>query len=162
MAHPKKFPDGSVGLTVEHSPSAEQLARLDALCFDDSWGPEAFTALLDNPALRAWILSQEDPGGDTPIAHAFICFQLIENEAEILRIGVVPDHRGRGLGRKLLGGLLAEFNASNVRRVTLEVRAGNHPARRLYESLGFTLGSLRADYYRKPTEDACLYVWNGT
>ena len=40
--------------------------------------------------------------------------------------------------------------------LTLEVRAGNTPARALYESMGFQTVGVRKNYYEKPTEDAIL------
>jgi len=51
---------------------------------------------------------------------------------------VAPDHRGRGIGRRLVQQAL-EFAATipGVRQVTLGVNAANTAARRLYESAGF-------------------------
>ena len=40
---------------------------------------------------------------------------------------------------------------------TTEVRKSNLAARALYEKLGFSLIGERKNYYKDPTEDACLY-----
>ncbi len=50
---------------------------------------------------------------------------------------VHPDFRGRGIGRKLMERALKTAQDQHARWVGLEVRADNHPARWLYESLGF-------------------------
>ncbi len=55
----------------------------------------------------------------------------------IQNVGVVPEHRGRGIGRALLLKALAGFAAVGVRRVFLEVTARNEPAVRMYRQLGF-------------------------
>lgn len=52
-------------------------------------------------------------------------------------VGVVPGHRGRGLGTYLLGKSLAGFRSAGVYRVSLEVTARNQAAQRLYRRLGF-------------------------
>ncbi len=55
----------------------------------------------------------------------------------IQNVGVVPAHRGLGLGRALLLKALAGYASLGVRSVRLEVTAANTPAVRLYQSLGF-------------------------
>ena len=52
-------------------------------------------------------------------------------------VGVVPEHRGRGLGRWLMVRSLAGFRSAGIRRVSLEVTARNRAAQRLYRRLGF-------------------------
>jgi GNAT superfamily N-acetyltransferase len=46
-------------------------------------------------------------------------------------------HRGRGVGRSLLESAEHKARALRCCKLTLEVTAGNHVARRLYEDLGF-------------------------
>ncbi|RMG40162.1 MAG: GNAT family N-acetyltransferase [Planctomycetota bacterium] len=55
----------------------------------------------------------------------------------VQNVGIVPEHRRRGLGRALLLKCLAGFQESGIRRVTLEVTEQNRTAARLYASLGF-------------------------
>jgi hypothetical protein len=55
----------------------------------------------------------------------------------IQNVGVIPEYRGRGIGRALLLKALAGFAAAGVRRVFLEVTARNEPAVRMYRRLGF-------------------------
>lgn len=50
--------------------------------------------------------------------------------------GVVPELRGRGVGRLLLKALLESARAAGLRTLSLEVLAENTSARRLYESAG--------------------------
>ena len=55
----------------------------------------------------------------------------------IQNLGVLPVHRGRGLGTRLLLRSLEGFREAGVSRVHLEVTAENQGAIRLYRRLGF-------------------------
>lgn len=54
-----------------------------------------------------------------------------------LGLGVMPDHRGRGIGRRLMQAATNECFAKGYDRVELGVFATNTNAIGLYESLGF-------------------------
>jgi len=61
-----------------------------------------------------------------------------------LGMGLLPSHRERGIGRRLIGSALDRARACRLERVELHVFATNLRARRLYESLGFVAeGTLR-------------------
>jgi ribosomal protein S18 acetylase RimI-like enzyme len=51
-------------------------------------------------------------------------------------LGVAPHKRRGGRGRRMMSALLERARASGLRRLTLEVLAGNETARRIYEELG--------------------------
>ena len=93
--------------------------------------------MLSNPAVGAWLVRE----GRWDIG--YVCFQRVEHEAEIYRIGVVPTWQGRGYGRWLLKHFLDWARRHRVSRVLLEVREGNQPAVALYESAGFMLAARR-------------------
>jgi ribosomal protein S18 acetylase RimI-like enzyme len=56
---------------------------------------------------------------------------------EAAYVGLVPGHRGRGLGRELMAQALCEAKAGGAARLTLSVDRRNGPAVRLYRSLNF-------------------------
>ena len=58
-----------------------------------------------------------------------------ERDINVLDIALLPEHRGRGIGTRLLEAILAEARGSG-RTVSLHVEQYN-PARRLYQRLGF-------------------------
>jgi len=76
-----------------------------------------------------------------------------DHEAHVTTIGVVPGHRCRGVGTAMLADLLS---AAGVRRVLLEVEAGNAAAQRLYARNGFTPVGLRRRYYRSTGANAVV------
>lgn len=65
------------------------------------------------------------------------CPHGIKDEYYINNVAVHPDQRRRGIARKLVETALAEMRARNGKKVCLDVIAGNLPAYRLYESLGW-------------------------
>jgi ribosomal protein S18 acetylase RimI-like enzyme len=52
-------------------------------------------------------------------------------------LGVLPGHRGRGVGKALFAAIEAEARGRGACKVTLEVLSGNEPAKALYRSLGY-------------------------
>lgn len=61
----------------------------------------------------------------------------------VLGMGLLPTHRRRGLGRRLLEACLERADAAGIARVELEVWATNVAGLRLYESSGFEHEGLR-------------------
>jgi len=92
-----------------------------------------------------------------PVA-GFCAFWLVFDEIHINNVAVRPQFRGRGIGTALMYHVLGEGRQLGARRATLEVRASNDAARRLYERLGFYVAGTRRSYYTNPVEDA-LILW---
>jgi ribosomal-protein-alanine N-acetyltransferase len=90
-----------------------------------------------------------------PVA-AFCAFWLVIDQAHINNLAVRPELRGRGLGTQLLEGVIAEAAHLGAEVMTLEVRASNEPAWRLYEKAGFRREGVRKNYYTTPVEDALI------
>lgn len=84
-----------------------------------------------------WLLGYVGAGRQTPEFCGTIQGIRDENEGAIQNIGVVPEHRGRGLGTQLICRALHGFRQAGLRRVYLEVTAQNEAAIRLYRRIGF-------------------------
>ena len=89
---------------------------------------------------------------------AFCAFWLVVDEIHINNVALRPPFRRQGVGTALMRHVLSEGRRLGARRATLEVRASNEPARRLYERLGFYVAGTRRSYYTNPVEDA-LILW---
>lgn len=86
----------------------------------------------------------------------YISYRFLAGEGELMRIAVLPRFRGRGYSRKLMEKMEKSAIEQGIAVLTLEVREGNTPARKLYESRGFSQIAARKDYYRHPTENAVV------
>ena len=75
-------------------------------------------------------------------------------DADVMTMGVLPDFRGRGLGRVLMDALIDVARRWGSERVFLEVRESNAAAISLYENSGFEVVGRTKGYFRNPREDA--------
>lgn len=91
-------------------------------------------ALFRDPASVPWMLVD----GDEPVGYARIVLGG-DGTGRYSSVLVAPTARGRGVGRTLVTKTVeAALARDDVHRLTLRVFRHNAPARRLYESLGFT------------------------
>ncbi len=127
---------------------AEWAAELEAACFPDPWSRESLAEGLG--AGRLFCLLAEQAGQPT----GYCLAQLVLDEGELLRIGVAPSARRRGIGRALLRELWSQ--CPQIASWYLEVREGNLPAVSLYRQAGFVPSGIRKNYYRDPVENALL------
>lgn len=82
----------------------------------------------------------------------------ILDEGHITNVAVAPDYRRMHIGRAMLEALIEVTGQAGIERYTLEVRASNEPAIRLYEGLGFKSEGIRPGYYEDNGEDAVI-MW---
>ena len=68
-------------------------------------------------------------------------------EADILTVGVVPEHRGQGIAKALMALLTNWAKAQGSTAMMLEVKTDNADAIGLYEALGYSKLNIRKDYF---------------
>lgn len=135
---------------------AGRCAELELKLFggDDPWPVAAFRAELAVPHNRYVAARDVDhPTGELLVGYGGISRlgRKPPFEFEIHTIAIDPAYQGRGIGRRLLGELLAFADGATV---FLEVRTDNEPAINLYERAGFVRAGLRRRYYRQSGADA--------
>ena len=138
------------------SADLNHLARLHAQCFpEERWDARSLAELLGMKGASGHLL--EDGASALPQALILDLFQA--ETAEILTLCVAPAARRQGIARLLLEDLIRRALLLGARSISLEVAPNNQPARRLYESLGFTPAGRRSGYYRRgrTTVDALLF-----
>lgn len=87
---------------------------------------------------------------------AFISFEKVFEEGQIISVATAKEHRKKGLAKKLFVEVSAFAQKDGVELFTLEVRSDNGAAKGLYKSLGFNEVGLRKNYYQNPLCDAIL------
>ena len=137
-------------ITTMNATHVSQVAELEKLCFSDPWSEKSVASELNNP-LSLWLVAQE---GER--LAGYVGSQTVLDETDMMNIAVHPDYRRCGVARQLVEELVAGLKRRGSRCLTLEVRASNDPARKLYEKLGFQQIGLRKNYYRNPREDALI------
>jgi len=130
----------------------EALMPLERQLFGEQpWTARTFWSELGQLDTRAYVVALD---GDDVVGYAGLCDY--PDEAWVQTMAVAPSHQGQGLGARLLTALLDEAARRGQRTVSLEVRAGNDPAQRLYARHGFARTGVRRGYYQPGGEDAVL------
>ncbi len=80
---------------------------------------------------------------------------VVDGQVQILKVGVDPAQRRRGIARELLARVAADARDLGAATCSLEVRAGNAGAQAFYEALGFHALGTRPRYY-SDGEDALI------
>ncbi|HLG59380.1 MAG TPA: ribosomal protein S18-alanine N-acetyltransferase [Vicinamibacterales bacterium] len=122
--------------------------------FTNPWTKEMYVWELQNRAVCHIFVVRTS---DQRVA-GFCAFWLVLDEIHINNVAIRPALRGRGIGTGLMRRVFEEARRLGARRATLEVRASNQGARRLYERLGFSVAGTRPNYYTNPVENA-LILW---
>ena len=132
----------------------DAIVALEEQSFTNPWSRDTLVWELRNSDVTfLYVLRLDDR---TPVAFC-VCWMLLD-ELHVNTVAVAPAHRRQGLATRLLQHVFSEAAVRGVTRATLEVRASNEAALRLYERLGFKVTARRPGYYTQPDEDA-LILW---
>jgi ribosomal-protein-alanine N-acetyltransferase len=137
----------------------DAVLEIERASFRSPWSRQAFLHELErNRVASLWVARGEYPGDapDPASVVGYLCLWTVADEVHVTNLAVHPARRGVGVGRLLLGTLLAHHRAQGARRAFLEVRPANVEARRLYAGLGFQEVGRRRGYYVDSGEDALL------
>ena len=127
-----------------------QVERLEQRCFSVPWTEAQLRA--QRPDDRHVFLVAER--GDEVLGYVGLMHVL--DEGYISNVAVSPDCRRQGIGAALIAELTRRAGRLELAFLTLEARASNAPAIRLYEKMGFRQVGRRKRYYQRPEEDAVL------
>jgi len=120
---------------------AAALVALERESFPHPWTLAQLAAQLRQPTTLG--LVAEDAGA---IA-GYAIFRRVLDEAELLRLAVVPSRRRGGVAGAMVARGMADLAAGGCAVVFLEVREDNHGAIAFYERLGWTAAGRRPRYY---------------
>ncbi len=142
-----------VSMCEKHVP---EIAALEAANFSAPWDEDSIREELANP-LALWLIAEGEAGEaeEKPVL-GYVGSQTCFEDADILNVCVAPAARRRGLAEALMLELERRLRPKGVEKITLEVRASNEPALRLYEKLGYARVGLRKNSSETPREDALI------
>lgn len=129
-----------------------RILEIEKASFPSPWSANTFvTTLYDQRCRNIVICDHGDVIG--------YCFTFtMKNMIHLLNLAVHPDHRKKGIAKRLLNEILSHARVCNKSYVFLEVRKSNEEARLLYESQGFSHVSTWPRYYTDTREDADVMV----
>ena len=133
-------------LTVDDVPD---MARMEVELFGGiAWSAETLVDEITGPG--RWYVGAYDD--ERLVGYAGVWFDGYD--AQVMTIATDTPYQNRGIGRLLLGALMAHAREVEADAVLLEVRVDNAPALHLYESCGFEQIGVRHGYYQPENVDA--------
>jgi ribosomal-protein-alanine N-acetyltransferase len=134
-------------------PDLPAVRDIEDLSFSNPWSDATFLGEIQNKGISFPLVIVRQADGRVA---GYVIFWHVRDEVQINNVAVHPDFRGKGICEAALKLVLKEVREKGAVFVTLEVRASNTAAIRLYEKLGFKVLDMRKGYYTNPLEDASV------
>jgi ribosomal-protein-alanine N-acetyltransferase len=135
----------------------DEVALMERLIFPSPWPRQAFVDEVKEGTGSFSIVARSG----RPLAGYLVAWFVLD-EAHLGNIAVNPELRRRQIATELMKSLIQEADERMVTRITLEVRASNVGAIRLYRKFGFRAISMRRGYYIDNREDAFVMLRDRT
>jgi len=142
-----------VQLRLMRQEDVPQVTEIDREAFPTLWPPANYQHELKN-GLAHYIVACDAEAGHHIMG--FSGLWMLVDEAHITNIAVREKHRRQGIGETLLIAIVELAIELGANLITLEVRASNSEAQKLYAKYGFVRVGLRRGYYTDNREDAVL------
>lgn len=120
----------------------------------DAWGYQTLVESLKQDSMHLLIVYEQKNNSINNTVTGYCLYQVIFEQAEILRIGTHPHYQRQGIASQIFARLNIELRKHQVESLLLEVRADNAPAIALYEQQEFALIHKRKGYYQTPHQPA--------
>lgn len=137
------------------SKNLKEVLRLNIRCFRDgeNYTKHTFSYLLNEPKTLSYRVIT--PAGEMV---GFVVVMVNENgAAHLTTIGIAPEHRRRGLAKRLLAHTERAIRSRDIGTVMLEVRVSNTAAQNLYRENGYAIAQRISSYYNNG-EDGFLMM----
>jgi len=152
---------GSIHIRPATPFDAGILAALYSSCFDTegqqhkqrAWDAAAMSQFVSGPSTLCLIATD---GTEEPLPVGFVLARGTVDEAELLAIGVLDEHRRRGVGKALLQQAATNLAAAGITKLFLEVDETNAAALGLYQNHGAESVGRRPGYYENGGDAAIL------
>ena len=138
-------------LTEKH---LKEVLRVNLRCFKkgENYTKHTFSFLLNEPTTLSYRVSTPDEQ-----IVGFVFVMTSQGTGHLTTIGVLPEHRRRGLAQKMLAHIEEALQNREIATVSLEVRVSNIAAQSLYRDFGYTIVQRLNNYYNNG-EDAFLMI----
>lgn len=125
---------------------------IDEVAYSRPWSAQTWRHELADPQRHHLVATQDAE----VIGHAGML--IVVDQAHLTTVAVAPASQGAGVATALVLELLDEARALGIAEATLEVRASDRRAQRMYSRIGFAPAGIRRRYYTDPVDDA-IVMW---
>ncbi|MBC5781525.1 GNAT family N-acetyltransferase [Ramlibacter sp. USB13] len=118
-----------------------------------TWRPERVLKAIRHPETNVAVARVDDE------LAAFGIMEYLETDAYLALLAVAPSRQRTGLGTEIVGWLEASAIAAGARRIRVEARRDNVPARNFYNELGYHEVAIRRGRYSDGVDGVVLEKW---
>lgn len=131
----------------------DPIMDIESLSFTIPWSKESFVYELNSNSVAKYYVAVIEN-----IVAGYAGLWRIMDEGHITNIAVHPEYRNKKIGERLVKKIFKVCDSVDINKLTLEVRASNTAALKLYEKMGFQREGIRKAYYHDNKEDAII-MW---
>ncbi|MEI3607744.1 ribosomal protein S18-alanine N-acetyltransferase [Pseudogracilibacillus sp. SE30717A] len=135
------------------SEDIKQVMKVDVASFTTPWTYEIYEQEVNHNKHAHYFVIEESEN-----IIGYVGLWIVEEDAQITNIALLPQFRGYKIGEKLFGFAMQYAIQQGANRLSLEVRVSNIVAQKLYIKFGLVPGGIRKGYYPDNGEDA-LVMW---
>lgn len=117
------------------------VGAIEENCFEDAWTEVMLYQQIRQKGSIYFVAVADD------CVVGYIGGRVVLDEAELYRVAVLPELRGRGFGEKLVQTFVERCGELGAKNIFLEVREDNAVAQKTYASVGFEKIGQRKNYY---------------
>ena len=128
------------------------VVAIEAESFYDAWNENMVLGEVNN-SLTHYLIMEADG-----VTIGYAGFWLVAGEAQVTRVAVTKEERGKNYGTRLTAALINKSWELEAEAITLEVRESNIAAQRAYANCGFVSEGIRPNYYEDNHENAVI-MW---
>lgn len=127
-----------------------QVMMLEQQIFSRPWSEQSMDSALQQQG-TVYLVDEVD--GEI---RGYLGIWCMAEDGDLCNMAVAEHVRREGVASRLLEEGMACSRKQGIRRILLEVRESNVPARALYQRQGFAPIGVRKGYYTEPREDAII------
>ena len=140
--------------TSEREQTLQSVAKIEEFVqSQDAWNYQTLSELLGQDSINMLVVYEKEGKVNNKVM-GYCLYQVVFEQAEILRIGTHPDYQRQGIASQVFVKLNVELMSNQVESLLLEVRADNFAAIALYERQGLAVIHKRKGYYQIPHRPA--------
>lgn len=117
-----------------------EVYKVESKCYIEPWSEKLFYDCVA-VGYHCWVLEYNNQ------LIGYAIYRIAVKEAHLFNIAVDPQYQNKGIARQFLSFILDHMQNNTAKKVILEVRVSNAPARKLYEDFNFKEVGMRKDYY---------------
>jgi ribosomal-protein-alanine N-acetyltransferase len=146
----KEIRAGKIYIERMKEEDLKDVMDIETASFPAPWTRNMFPRELQDSLSSHFLVAKTDKG----VVIGYGGFSTVSDGAHISSLAVHPDFRRKKIGERLLTTMLHLVKLRGMKKVALEVRAGNLSAQNLYRKFGFQIVGRHRQYYQDNQEDA--------